>query len=271
MLWGGRLIFVGMSDGFPRTRRNEGHIDPRGPLRGSVAPRGADRWSTDDGRGRVEVMPWDRIPGSPPLGDDLFLVGHSDRTGCSRLTSRALGIGLVAALLGELVLSGHVAVSGREVRITDPSPPGDGISRALLRHLRRTPGHDLHTWLGLLGPWALETVGGRVAGAGWGRCVRRRRGLRRRTLFHPTDPGEVYWRSVRVGQMITGNELPGRQDVLLIGLIEAVGLLDQVVVDDPVGAARRIRRVVGMAGPSIQGVLCAVHTVVGDGVLAVRG
>ena len=43
------------------------------------------------------------------LADQFFLIAHEDRTGRSRLHPRATGLGLAAALLGELMLTGRAA------------------------------------------------------------------------------------------------------------------------------------------------------------------
>ena len=44
------------------------------------------------------------------LADQYFLIAHEDRTGRSRLHPRATGLGLAAALLGELMLEGRLRI-----------------------------------------------------------------------------------------------------------------------------------------------------------------
>ena len=44
------------------------------------------------------------------LADQFYLIAHEDRTGRSRLHPRATGIGLAAALLGELILDNKLRI-----------------------------------------------------------------------------------------------------------------------------------------------------------------
>src|ERR1700722_5262358 len=52
-----------------------------------------------------------QLSGTGRLGDDLYLMAHSDRTGRPYLQPRATGIGLAGALLAELLLAGGISLS----------------------------------------------------------------------------------------------------------------------------------------------------------------
>jgi hypothetical protein len=54
--------------------------------------------------------------------DGLYLVAHDPASGRPRLGPRVLGLGLAAALLGELAMGGFVEVSGTALRATDQQP-----------------------------------------------------------------------------------------------------------------------------------------------------
>lgn len=64
--------------------------------------------------------------------DRLYLVAHDPSTGRPRLGPRQLGLGLAAAVLGEMMLAGLIDVSGGVVRASDRQP-----------HLRRVWHHSL--------------------------------------------------------------------------------------------------------------------------------
>ena len=50
------------------------------------------------------------LGGTGLVADDLWLLGHDDRSGKPQLQPRALGIGLAGALLAELMLAGWVGL-----------------------------------------------------------------------------------------------------------------------------------------------------------------
>ena len=62
------------------------------------------------------------------LADQFFLIAHEDRTGKSRLHPRATGLGLAAALLGELVMQGRIRAVEGELFVVNPEPPGDALA-----------------------------------------------------------------------------------------------------------------------------------------------
>ncbi|WP_160330371.1 GOLPH3/VPS74 family protein [Sphaerimonospora mesophila] len=66
----------------------------------------------------------------PPLASDLYFVIHDDRTGQMRLHPRLTGLGLAAAVVGELMLAGRVAiaVAAGQARLTPLHPAPAGTS-----------------------------------------------------------------------------------------------------------------------------------------------
>src|ERR1041384_1529675 len=75
------------------------------------------------------------------LADQFFLIAHEDRSGRSRLHPRATGLGLAAALLGELMLSDRLRVFEGELDGVSREPPRDALSHNNLDLLIAQPQH----------------------------------------------------------------------------------------------------------------------------------
>src|SRR5262245_7797119 len=97
------------------------------------------------------------------LADDLFFVVHDDRTGRPRLLPRAIGLGLAAGLLGELMLVGRLAMTDGVLAVADDRPPRDAVIHALLDQvIVERPSHGLRTWLAFFSRAAAEQVAKRL-------------------------------------------------------------------------------------------------------------
>jgi hypothetical protein len=207
------------------------------------------------------------------LADELFCIAHDDRTGRARLGARALGLGLAAAQLCELVLFGRLDVGDRTVRVLRGQPPADALAHATLELLIAQPQHrDAVTWLAFLAETAVESVVKRLELAGvWQRQERRRLG-RTRVSYLPADANVVAWRSIRLARLLTshtGMDLPA---AVLAGLVAAVGLTD-VVLWQPESrepGKRRIAAEVSRLPPPLHRLVALTEVAVGDAVLAPR-
>src|SRR3954471_23372371 len=97
------------------------------------------------------------------LADQFFLIAHEDRTGRSRLHPRATGLGLAAALLGELMLEHRLRIFDGDLYIENQQPPRDSLSHDILELLVAQPQHrDVRTWLAFLSQDAAVKVGERM-------------------------------------------------------------------------------------------------------------
>jgi hypothetical protein len=88
-----------------------------------------------------------RLNGTGRLADDLYLLAHHEITGRPFLRPRVTGLVLAAALLADLILTGHLSLKGGEPVPLDCPPPGDELSRRDLNVLRSEPGHLARVWL----------------------------------------------------------------------------------------------------------------------------
>src|SRR5690348_2767431 len=132
-----------------------------------LPPAVADRAS----RRRAGLNPgWlmsDMYPQGPdsglPVADQLYFIAHDDRYGRSRLHQRAVALGLAGALLGELVLLGHLDVYDGGVFVVRREPPHDALDHSILSLLISQPQHrNLRTWLSYLAESAVDEVAGRL-------------------------------------------------------------------------------------------------------------
>lgn len=169
------------------------------------------------------------------LADQLFFLAYEDLTGRSRLHPRAIGLGLAAGLLAELLLAGRIAVFQGGVYVVNREPPGDALAHDVLDLLLAQGPHDLRTWLAFLGRDAADRVGGRLARAG-ALTEARRRGLRRtRTVYLPSSDerrrNAGAWQPVRLAELLVRRQPLTAPDAVLAGLMAATGLTRQVLWD----------------------------------------
>src|ERR687894_37114 len=123
------------------------------------------------------------------LADQYFLIAHEDRTGRSRLHPRATGLGLAAALLGELILESRIGIADGDLLILDRPPPSDALAHDILDLLIAQPRHrDVRTWLAFLSQDAAIRVGERMTRLGQVESVTRRKMLSTTTLYMPNSP-----------------------------------------------------------------------------------
>ncbi|WP_436761024.1 GOLPH3/VPS74 family protein [Streptosporangium sp. V21-05] len=157
------------------------------------------------------------------LANDLFFVMHDNATGRMRLHARLTGLGLAAAVLGELMLAGRITVGSAagQIRLVvlDAAPPQDPLTRTALGHIVAEPSHRFRTWLQFLARTAIADVAERMTAEGLLRPPGRRPS-RRRT---PVDVNIAGWPVGRVNLAIQRREPLNVQDGVLLGLLVATG------------------------------------------------
>ena len=169
------------------------------------------------------------------LADQYFLIAHEDRTGRSRLHPRATGLGLAAALIGELVLDGHLELMDGDLHIIDRRPPGDALSHDILSLLIAQPQHrEVRTWLAYLSQDAAVRVGERLIRVGAVEPVTRRKMLSTQTLYMPNSAEQrnaAAWAPARLANLLVRGIELSVSDRMLAGLIAATGLTRHVLYD----------------------------------------
>jgi hypothetical protein len=169
------------------------------------------------------------------LADQYFLIAHEDRTGRSRLHPRATGLGLAAALIGELVLEGRVGIADGDLVILDRHPPADALAHDILDLLVAQSRHrDVRTWLAFLSQDSAARVGERLMRLGAVEPVVRRRMLSTQTLYMPNSAEQrnaAAWAPARLANLLVRGIEMSVSDRILVGIIAATGLTRHVLYD----------------------------------------
>jgi hypothetical protein len=169
------------------------------------------------------------------LADQYYLIAHEDRTGRSRLHPRATGLGLAAALIGELMLAGRLRVIDGDLHIVSRQPPGDALAHDILDLLIAQPQHrEVRTWLAFLAQDAADRVGERLMRLGAVEPVTRRRMLSTQTMYMPNNAEQrnaAAWAPARLANLLARGIELSVSDRLLTGLIAATGLTRHVLYD----------------------------------------
>src|ERR1700754_32400 len=167
-----------------------------------------------------------------PLADDLFLTAHDTVKGKSLLTPATLGLGLAAALLGELVLWRRLDIADAKIVLIDDRPTGDPAATAVLDQLLREGHHRaVRDWISFLATGiAIDLVERRLSRAALVQRQEKRGLLSSKVYFVPTDSMVAGWPATRVRTLIGRGEMLDVPDLVLAGLILATGLDQHVFV-----------------------------------------
>jgi hypothetical protein len=169
------------------------------------------------------------------LADQFYLIAHEDRAGRSRLHPRATGLGLAAALVGELMLMNRVRVYEGELCVVSREPPGDALAHNVLDLLILQRQHrELRTWLTFLAQDATIRVGERLLRAGIVEPVTRRSLWSSQTHYAPISSDQrnaAAYAPVRLAHILVQRRGMDITDRLLTGLVFATGLTRYVLWD----------------------------------------
>jgi hypothetical protein len=167
-----------------------------------------------------------------PLADDLYLAAHDAPRGRCLLTPATLGLGLAAALLGELVLWRRLDLRDNQLTVLDDRPTAEPATSAVLQQLLRESHHRrVRDWISFLATGvAADLVERRLARAGLVRRVEKRGLLGVKVRFVPTDPATAAWPGTRIRIAATRGELLDSPDLVLTGLVLVTGLDQHVLV-----------------------------------------
>jgi hypothetical protein len=223
------------------------------------------------------------------LIDNFYLLAH-DEDGKPRLHARATAIGLAAAVLADLMLTGHVTITDKRVVPTapaagstmdprmvarQPAPPPDPLAHTIWDQICHEDNrHQVRTWLGVLTATITEAVATRMARVGVLRPVQVGR-IRRTTRYVPVDPDAgMKIKVVLSARLVQHDPNIDWPDAVLGGLLNATGLIDDVLWQDKSGAGHRYLREVlrGIAArvPAFIDLFADTEAAVGDAVLSHR-
>lgn len=164
-----------------------------------------------------------RAPTELLLADDLFLSAHDDVSGRPRLPGRAAGLGLAAALLGELIMFRKVSLQRGHVVVVDRGPVPDALAHLVFEEVRREPEPSpVWDWLSYLARDSYDRVAQRMMREGL--LTTGSRGFLRGGGYQPVDLNAAAWPLVRLAQKLSRREDMALPDIVLAGLVRATGL-----------------------------------------------
>lgn len=167
-----------------------------------------------------------------PVADSYYFIAHDHMDRRGRLDRRVLGIGLAAALLGELWWIGTIEVEGGNIHVIHRDPPADPLLHNVMAELLSQPQRrDLATWLSYLAITAEAEVGDRLKLNRRLKEVERRRLIGSRKVLEPADRNEAAWQGVRLERLLNTNTSVYQVDALLAGLVSVTGLMPHVLWD----------------------------------------
>jgi hypothetical protein len=210
------------------------------------------------------------LGGTGLVADDLWLLGHDDRSGKPQLQPRALGIGLAGALLAELMLAGWIGLRPDSAVVigTDVSPVT--VQRhVLLKQVADEPGpQPVQAWLRFLARGAARDVAVRLEQAGY---LQRARSWvpGRRGRWVPVDPDWAFAPMLRVRSALDPVRPVTPYAAALAGLAVACGLgfrLDQYQAQ----AGRGVQDAVAGLGLGLRELITQTQTAVDSTVLSHR-
>jgi len=210
------------------------------------------------------------LGGTGRVGDDLYLLAHSDVTGKPYIQPRPLGFGLAAGLLAELVLDGALVVAGEQIMVTARHrTPGDALAGQVLGSLvGEREEHPVRDWLAYLRRTAPAGVAARLAAAGYltraGRWPPWRPGR-----WVPADRDSAFAPMLRARAALDASRMLTLHAGVLAGLAEACGLGFRLAEYAP-HRARPLGQVTACLDPSLGDLIAQTRTAVDSAVLAHR-
>ncbi|GAA0472554.1 hypothetical protein Ade02nite_52280 [Paractinoplanes deccanensis] len=208
-----------------------------------------------------------------PLADDLFLTAHDSVKGKCLLSPATLGLGMAAALIGELVLWRRLDLVDGKIQIIDDRPTGDPAATAVLDQLLREGHHRaIRDWISFLSHGvAVDLVERRLSRAGLVQRQEKRGLFGSKVSFVPTDSMIAGWPATRIRTFIGRGEMLDVPDLVLAGLILATGLDQHVFVTlDARGREQLFDQFRRRLPAMLQELVSETEAAVGDAVMARR-
>jgi len=205
------------------------------------------------------------------LADEFYFLAHDDATGKPRLNPTTAGLGLAAALIGELVFLGRLTVSAGTLRVVDPSPPADPLAHTTLDHIVQEVEHRaVRIWLSFLAKQACDAVAQRLWRAGLVRQETTRRLLRQQVRYVPVDPNIAASPQAMLSTRLRQYQLMREPQVYVAGLAVATGLDRTVLSGAPRATYDFLGKQLDTLATPLQELLRHTQGAVGDAVLSHR-
>ncbi|MFG3710844.1 GPP34 family phosphoprotein [Micromonospora sp. NPDC047730] len=207
-----------------------------------------------------------------PLADDFYLLTHSDTSGRPYLNTRAIALGLAAALLAELVMENKLKIGGgRVVPVSPVTPPSDALAHMVFEQIVRDPQHhDLRTWLSFLSVTSYDQVAMRLVHAGRLRRAVVRGLLRQREELVPVDSSDAARPAVMLVYHATRRLDFDLAGLTLAYLVDVTGMTPVALEAADPNDIAYLRRQLSRLWPPMRELGEEVRTAIGDAVLSHR-
>jgi len=160
-----------------------------------------------------------------PLADEFFLINHNDLTGKPLIRRDLLGLGLVVALLAELIIEGRVGMRDGRVVMLDRAGNGDDATDFVIASLAaQWSNYPVRTWTDNLDDTAYELVARRLVERGTVRRVQARRLLGSRKDVFLAARREAVQPLLLLDGVIKNPEEADVQRALLVTMVAATGV-----------------------------------------------
>jgi hypothetical protein len=219
---------------------------------------------------RHPVPPAQGLDGTGLVADELYLLGHGDRSGKPLLQPRALGMGLAAALLAELMLAGWLGLRpDGAVVITRGAPQGAAGRHWLLKQVADEPGPaPVRSWLRFWASSAARDVAVGLEEAGY--LTRARSwGPWRPDRWIPVNSDWAFSPVLRIRSVLDASQQPAEAAVVLAGLAEACGLGFHTAQYTP-ARIRPLPHALAQLAPDLRDLIAQTQTAVDSAVLSQR-
>lgn len=180
------------------------------------------------------------------LAEELMLLALDDRSGAVvGLQPYALELGVTAALVMELTLEGRIDTDLEKVFLLSDSPTGIALLDEVQAVIAASPASQpVRFWLARLsqpGPALIERITRSLVERGVLRLVEKRLLWVFKTRVYPPASGlEEREVKSRILTLLNNDDIPDPRDALLVGLLRATGLIDQLLAA-PEGSPLRAR------------------------------
>jgi hypothetical protein len=207
-----------------------------------------------------------------PLHDELYLFAHHAENGTAHIHTGPLSVGLAGAVLIELLVDGWVTLHGEQIRVQPAQvPPADTIAAAGLASIRTGPRlPSVAAWLRTFGD---QDLYGRIRANLVAIGILRHQTRKWRSDLYPAVHHAWSTRVTgRTRSVLTGWDQPDAQSAALCGLIDALGLQEQLYMAESSAQVRQgLRAVASQHFPPVRYVISCVAQVAGDLATAVYG
>jgi hypothetical protein len=185
------------------------------------------------------------------LADELLLLGYDDQSGRPTVPLIALDLGMVAAVLVELVLCGRIEVTDTQVLVRDPAPVGVPVTDAVLAKIVSDTPHSVASWMQRLRhglrPHVLASLVDRGVVRDQDETALEHIHLHR---YPTTDPGPEADTRARLAHALTGQAVPDERTAALATLVAGVRMEPTLGLSGPAAAQahRRLEEIASGAG-----------------------